>query len=77
MEKECATCADLSDCHEVTEKMIAESGRCGLFRPAKQGVLDARADITRECGLRALRYEIPHQKPLSAKPKARRRRRHV
>lgn len=77
MERECSNCADLSDCHEVTERMIVERGCCRLFVMAEQAVLDARADIIRECGLRALRYAIPHRKITSAKPKPRRRKRHV
>jgi hypothetical protein len=76
MSKECATCANLSDCHEVNEQMITEGRYCGLFAVAEQQVLSARADIIKECGLEALRYAIPH-KQLSAKPKARRRKRHV
>jgi len=77
MGAECAKCADLSDCHEVTERMIAERGHCALFAMAEQGVLDARADVIKECGLRALRYEIPYRKLMSAKPKARRRKQNV
>ncbi len=76
MSRECGECVDLSDCHEVTERMIAERRCCNLFAAAEQKVLSARADIIRECGLRALRYEIP-SKQLSVKPKARRRKRHV
>lgn len=75
MEKGCAICADLNDCHEVTEEMIAANSFCRLFHTADQGVLEARADVIRECGLRALRYEIP-KKELSAR-KARRRKGHV
>ncbi len=77
MDKGCAKCADLSDCHAVTEWMITEGRRCNLFAAAELQVLSARADIIRECGLGALRYEIPHCKQLSVKPKARRRKRHV
>jgi hypothetical protein len=74
---ECARCAHLSSCKEVTEKKIIDHHYCRLFKAAEQGVLGARADIIRECGLWALRYELPQRKLLSAKPKARRRKRHV
>ena len=77
MDRECANCAELSDCHEVTERMLANHDYCSMFAPADEGVLAARADIIRECGLRALRYEIPHRKQMSAKRKSRRRRQHV
>jgi len=76
MGSECANCADLSNCHEVTERMITEGRRCRMFAAAEQKVLSARADIIKECGLGALRYAIPH-KQLSVKPKARRRKRYV
>lgn len=75
MDKSCANCADLSDCHEVTERMITTGHRCRMFAAAEQKVLSARADIVMECGLEALRYAIPNKQ--SAKPKARRRKRYV
>jgi hypothetical protein len=77
MGKDCSKCAHLSDCHEVTERMLVDKGCCHLFVMAEQAVLDARADIIKELGLRALRYEIPHRKLMSVKPKARRRKRNV
>jgi hypothetical protein len=77
MDLECANCACLSDCHVVTERMIVERGHCAAFEPVAQGTLDARTDVIRECGLRALRYELPHRKLMSAKPKTRRRKRNV
>jgi hypothetical protein len=77
MDAECAKCSHLSDCHQVTERMIVEKGYCNQFAMAEQGVLSARADIIGECGPRALRYELPHRKLMSVKPKARRRKRNV
>ena len=77
MEVECANCACLADCHVVTEKMIVERGHCSAFELAAQGTIDARNDVIKECGLRALRYELPHRKLMSVKPKARRRKRNV
>jgi hypothetical protein len=71
MEKECANCARLSDCHVVSERMIMARGYCDSYEQAAQGTIDARADVIRECGMRALRYALP--KPLRDKPKARRR----
>jgi hypothetical protein len=77
MDIECANCACLSDCHVVTERMIVERKGCAEFEPAKQGVLDARTDVIEECGPRALRYEMPHRKLMSVKPKSRRRKKNV
>ena len=73
----CAMCVYLAECHTVTEHMLANRQSCQLFQFAEQGTLEARADIIKECGARALRYEIPRQKQLSVKPKTRRRRNHV
>lgn len=74
---ECARCAYLSSCKEVTEKKIIDHYYCRLFKAATHGVLEARTDIIEELGLSALRYEVPHLKRTSARPKPRRRKRHV
>jgi hypothetical protein len=77
MRRECSNCELLSNCREVTEQLLATHHMCRKFNPAPQPVLDARADIKEDLGLLALRYEIPHRKTDGARPKARRRRKHV
>lgn len=75
--RECANCELLSNCKDVTEQRLADHYYCRLFTPAPQAVLDARADIQADLGLLALRYEIPHRKTGSARPKSRRRKNRV
>lgn len=74
---ECALCMHLSDCKDVTERMIVNQEHCRLFKATDPVTLEARESIIREFGLAALRYELPHRKQLSARPKSRRRKRHV
>jgi hypothetical protein len=77
MTRECANCNLLTKCRDVNEKRLEDHYKCRLFQPASDAELGARADIIRDLGLWALRYEVPHLKRPSARPKFRRRKRHV
>jgi hypothetical protein len=74
---ECARCAYLSSCREVTERKITDHYYCRIFKAAEPITLRVRADIINELGLSALRYELPQLKQPSAKPRYRRRKGHV
>ena len=77
LEPECSWCKHLSDCKEVTEQKIINHYSCSLYKQATADELAARQEIKQELGPWALRYEIPATKKRSARPKPRRRKRHV
>lgn len=77
LEPECAWCMHLSDCKEVTEQKIINHHSCSLYRIVEPAGLVARMEIKKDLGPWALRYEIPSTTKHSARPKPRRRKRHV
>ena len=77
LEPECSWCKHLADCKEVTEQKIINHHSCSLYRVAELSELGARMFIKTDLGPWALRYEITTTKKYSARPKPRRRKRHV
>jgi len=75
--KECAICAHLSTCKEVTEQQVLHGHVCQDWHLAGEEELIARERIIAEFGSEALRYALPAKQPISAKPRSRRRRKHV
>lgn len=74
---ECSKCAHLADCKEVDEQKIINHHSCSLYKQADVAELTARHEIEQDLGPWALRYEIPATKKPSARPKPRRRKKHV
>lgn len=75
--KECAICAHLSTCKEVTEQQVLHGHSCQDWHLAGAEELSAREQIIEEFGSEALRYALPTKQPISAKLRSRRRRKHV
>lgn len=72
--RDCSSCERLNECTEVTEQRILDNYVCDMWLRASDAELDARADITHDLGLWALRYETLASKIQSARPKRSRRR---